>query len=123
MLLAVVSADEGGDHGLYHAGETATDLFETGDADAVVTDGDAAEPSSDTLYRVDFAESGDTTVELAIDADGPYALFTEHVPSEFGAELHSSDGPLEPEATERHSSRDHDGNGRDHGNSGDDHDH
>ncbi|QCS44837.1 hypothetical protein [Natrinema versiforme] len=112
MQFAFVSAEEGGDHGLYHAGETATDLFEHGDADVSVTDGETVQPSSDTLYRVDFADSGETTMELEVESGGYYSIFTAHVPDEFEAELLSEDGEeLSPDATERHSTHGHSDDG------------
>jgi zinc transport system substrate-binding protein len=41
VRLAFVPADEGGEHGLFHAGETATRLFEDGEAETAIADGDA----------------------------------------------------------------------------------
>ena len=132
MRLAFVPADEGDEHGLYHAGETATELFEADEADAVATDGDAIQPSSETLYRVDFESSGETTLELELESDGHYSIFTEHVPAEFDAELLTDAGDeVTPDVTERHSDHeghDHEDDGHDHGNdshnhSTEDHDH
>lgn len=108
MHFAYISAQEGGDHGLFHAGETATTLFERGDADVSVTDGETVQPSSETLYRVDFADSGETTMELEVESDGYYSILTAHVPAEFDAELLSEVGSeMTPDATERHSAHDH----------------
>ncbi|ELY63081.1 hypothetical protein [Natrinema versiforme] len=112
MQFAFVSANDDGDHGLYHAGETATDLFERGEADVTVTDGQTVQPSSDTLYRVDFADSGETTIELEVESGGNYSIFTAHVPAEFEAKLRSeSDAELTPDTTERHSVHDHSDDG------------
>ncbi|WP_247004234.1 hypothetical protein [Halosolutus gelatinilyticus] len=117
MHLAVVPTDESGDHGLFHAGETATGLFEEDEAGTVVADGDAVQPSSDTLYRVDFEPSGETTIELRVASDGFYSIFTAHVPEEFEAELRSeADDEVTPIVTELHSSHSH-------GNESHDHDH
>lgn len=107
MRFAVLPTDEGDEHGFFHAGETATELFEgTGTR---VTEGDTVEPSSETLYRVEFAESGETTITLDSAADGYYSVFTAHVPAEFDAELRSEQGAeITPEMTERHASHGHD---------------
>lgn len=106
MRLAFVPADEGGEHGLFHTGETATELFET-EGDTVVADGDTLQPSAETLYRVDF--------------ESYYALFTAHVPDEFEAELRSETGDeVLANVTEVHSSHSH---GDDHNHSNDDHSH
>ncbi|ADB59164.1 hypothetical protein Htur_0263 [Haloterrigena turkmenica DSM 5511] len=108
MHLAIVPTDEDGDHGLFHAGETATELFENGEADTV-SDGDTVQPSSETLYRVDFESEGETTIELEIESDGLYSLFTAHDPDEFDAALRSETGEeLTPTVTEEHSSHSHD---------------
>jgi len=108
MRFAVVPTDDGDGHGFFHAGETATGLFEgTGTR---VTNGDTIEPSSDRLYRIEFAESGETAVTLDKLKDGYYSVFTAHVPAEFDAELRSEQGAeITPEMTERHTSHDHDG--------------
>lgn len=109
MHLAIVPADEGGEHGLFHAGETATELFESDEADASVSDGDTVQPSSETLYRVGFEAEGETTIELEVESDGRYSLFTAHVPDEFDAALRSETGEeLTPTVTEQHSSHSHD---------------
>ncbi|WP_121743039.1 hypothetical protein [Natronorubrum halophilum] len=119
MRLAVVPADEGGEHGLFHAGETATELFEKAEADTVLTDGDTTRPSADRLYRVDFESDGETTIELRVESDGYYSIVTEHVPAEFEAELRSeTGGEMTTDVTEPHSSHSH---GED--DHGDDHDH
>jgi zinc transport system substrate-binding protein len=108
MRLAFVPAEGGSDHDLFHAGETATELFETEQADTVVTDGNRIQPSSETLYRVDFEPAGETTFDLRVESSGHYSLFTAHVPSEFEAELLSDTGEeLAPAVTERHSDHDH----------------
>ena len=108
MLLALLPGDDGGDHGLFHAGETATELFEAGEPESTLADGDTAHPSSDALYRLEFGDDGETTIELDLESDGYYAIFTEHVPAEFDAELRSESGDeIRPDATERHSDHDH----------------
>lgn len=115
MLLALVPTDESGEHGLYHAGETATELFEKEESDTVITDGTSFEPSEDTLYRVDFADTGETEIHPQIDTEGEYSIFTAHVPDEFDADLHSEDGErLTPSVSETHSSHDHGDDGHDH---------
>ena len=109
MHLAIVPTDEDGEHGLFHAGETATELFESDGATAPVSDGDAVQPSSETLYHVDFESEGETTIELEVESDGLYSLFTAHVPDEFDAELRSETGEeLTPTVTEQRSSHGHD---------------
>ncbi|WP_242695632.1 hypothetical protein [Halomontanus rarus] len=127
MRLAFVPADEGGEHGLFHAGEAATELFEAG-ADAVATDGDTLQPSAETLYRVDFESSGKTTMTLRVESERYYGLFTAHVPDEFEAELRSETGDeMLANVTEVHSSHshgdDHTHSNDDHSNSDDDHNH
>ena len=47
------------------------------------------------LYRLDL-EPGEEWFEVKIEHPGTYALFTEHRPEEFGAELRGPDGPLAP---------------------------
>ena len=117
MLLALLPEDEGGDHGLYHAGETATEPFEGEEPESTLADGDTVQPSSDALYRLEFADDGETTIELEVESDGHYAIFTEHVPAEFDAELRSGSGEeIRPDATELHSDHDR-------GNSETDHEH
>lgn len=120
MRLAFVPADEGDEHGLFHAGETATELFET-EVDTVATDGDTLQPSAEALYRVDFESSGETTMTLRVDSESYYALFTAHVPDEFEPELRSETGDeVLANVTEVHSSHSH---GDDHNHSDDDHSH
>ncbi|WP_114577902.1 hypothetical protein [Saliphagus sp. LR7] len=122
MDLAFVPAEESDDHGLFHAGETATELFEADDADTVVSDGDAIRPSSETLYRIEFESAGETTIELRVGSDGSYSMFTAHVPDEFDAELRAPAGDeMAPEATELRSGHDHGNDDHDHEN--DSHDH
>lgn len=83
-------------------------MFEASDADTVVADGDTIRPSSEALYRVEFEFSGETTIELSVNSNGPYSIFTAHVPDEFDAELRSEIGDeMTPDATEQHSSHDH----------------
>lgn len=108
MRLACIPTDENDEHGLFHAGETATELFEKAEADTVVTTGDTIQPSDETLYRVDFASPGETTMDLNIESGEYHSVFTEHVPEEFEAELRSeADGAVTPTVTELHSSHDH----------------
>ena len=48
------------------------------------------------LYRLDLLEPREEWFEVKIERPGDYALFTEHRPEEFGAELRGPDGSLAP---------------------------
>ena len=101
MQLAIVPTDEGGDHGLHHAEETATHLYGNHDTHTPAEGGTTLVPSSETLYQLQFAESGETMFTVDIESEGHYVLFAQHVPSEFDASLADGSGStVEPELTE-----------------------
>ena len=102
MSLAVLTTDEGGDHGIERVEETARELYASEhETHTAVEDGDTLTPSRGSLYVLEFADSGETNVTFDIDADGHYVLFSQHVPAEFDATLTDSGGAvIEPEASE-----------------------
>nr|WP_313696060.1 CbtA family protein [Halobaculum sp. XH14] len=101
MHLAVLGSAQSGQESIHDTEGTAETLYGDHDAAAAVGDGGSVQPSAETLYDLQFAESGGTTVTLEIGEAGSYVLFTEHVPSEFGAALTDESGAVvEPEATE-----------------------
>ena len=108
MQLAVVPTDEGGDHGLHHAEETATHLYGNHETHTPAEGGTALTPASDTLYHLRFADSGETRFTVDIESAGHYVLFAQHAPSEFDASLVDGSGStVEPELTESASSHSH----------------
>ncbi|SEO51307.1 zinc transport system substrate-binding protein [Halorientalis persicus] len=117
MHLAVLATDEGGDHGIHHVEETAHSLYESGhDAHTPVEAEGTLTPSSESLYTLQFAESGTTNYRLQIESDGHYVLFAQHVPSEFSATLSNESGTsVSPEVTEIAGGHEHEG---DHGHEG-----
>ena len=125
MQLAVLTTDEGGDHGIHHVEETAIQLYGSDhDAHTAVEDGGTLTASTDTLYRLEFADSGETTFSLEIETEGHYVLFGQHMPAEFEAVLTDSSGStVEPEVTEAAGDHNHgEENEHDH-ESEDEHDH
>jgi zinc transport system substrate-binding protein len=117
MHLAVLATEEGGDHGIHHDEETAHSLYESGhDAHTSVEAGGTLAPSSESLYTLQFAESGTTSYRLQIESAGHYVLFAQHVPSEFSATLSNESGTsVSPEVTETAGGHEHEG---DHGHEG-----
>ena len=111
MHLAVLETDEGGDHGIHHVEETAHTLYESDhDAHSEVQTGGTLTPSSESLYHLQFADSGESTYTLDIPSSGHYVLFSQHVPSEFDAALTDESGSsVDPEVTESAGGHDHDG--------------
>jgi len=111
MQLAVLETEEGGDHGIHHVEETAHTLYESDhDAHSEVQTGDTLTPSSETLYHLQFADSGESTYTLDIPSSGHYVLFSQHVPSEFDAALTDESGSsVDPEVTESAGGHDHSG--------------
>jgi zinc transport system substrate-binding protein len=125
MQLAVLTTDEGGDHGIHHVEETATQLYGSDhDAQTAVEDGGTLTPSTETLYHLQFVDSGETTFSLDIESEGHYVLFGQHMPAEFDAVLADSSGSaVEPEVTEAAGSHNH-GEETEHDHEGEDeHDH
>lgn len=109
MSLAVLATDDGGDHGIEHVKETAKELY-TSDhgTHTVVEDGETLTPSQESLYILEFADSGETNFTLDIDTEGHYVLFSQHVPAEFDAALTDSGGAaIEPETSETAGGHDH----------------
>jgi zinc transport system substrate-binding protein len=124
MQLAVVTTDEGGDHGIHHVEETATALYGNSDTHTPVEDGGTLTPSSEVLYHLQFADSGETTFTLDIETEGHYVLFGQHVPAEFDASLTDDSGSaIDPEVTETAGEHGHEGEGDHEGEHGDGHDH
>jgi len=128
MSLAVLATDEGGDHGIEHVEGTARELYTSDhETHTAVKNGDTLTPSQESLYVLEFADSGETNFSLDIDTEGHYVLFSQHVPAEFDAALTDSGGAvIEPEASETAGGHDHesedehdheeeDGHGHDHG--------
>jgi zinc transport system substrate-binding protein len=111
MQLAVLETDEGGDHGIHHVEETAHTLYESDhDAHSEVQTGGTLTPSSESLYHLQFADSGASTYTLDIPSSGHYVLFSQHVPSEFDAALTDDSGSsVDPEVTESAGGHDHEG--------------
>jgi len=124
MQLAVVPTDEGGDHGLHHAEESAHHVYDNPETHTPAEGGTTLTPSGDTLYHLQFADSGETRFTLDIESEGHYVLFAQHAPSEFDASLMNESGSaVEPELTESAGGHDHEEegghdheeeNGRDH---------
>lgn len=101
MHLAVLRSDETGQEAIHATEGTAGDLYGNHDSAAAVGDGGTLSPASDTLYDLQFADSGETTFTLDIERAGSYVLYAEHVPSEFDASLTSESGAaVEPAVTE-----------------------
>jgi len=110
MQLAAIPTEEGGDHGIHHVEETATTLYGDHDTYSPVEDGGRLTPSSEALYHLQFADSGETTFTLDIETEGHYVLFGQHVPAEFDATLTDSSGSaIEPEVTETAGEHEHEG--------------
>ncbi|OLZ39412.1 zinc ABC transporter substrate-binding protein [Natrinema saccharevitans] len=110
MQLAVLETEEGGDHGIHHAEEAATHLYGNHDTHTPVEDGGTLTPSSEALYHLRFADSGETTFTLDVETEGHYVLFGQHVPAEFDATLTDDSGSaIEPEVTESAGEHDHGG--------------
>ncbi|WP_166377208.1 metal ABC transporter substrate-binding protein [Halorubrum sp. BOL3-1] len=109
MSLAVLATDEGGDHGIEHVEETARELYASDhETHTVVKDEDTLSPSQDSLYILEFSDSGETNFSLDIDTEGHYVLFSQHVPAEFAAALTDSGGAaIEPETSETAGGHDH----------------
>ena len=109
MQLAVLTTDEGGDHGIHHVEETATQLYGSDhDAHTPVEDGGTLTPSDETLYHLEFADSGETTFSLEIETEGHYVLFGQHMPAEFDAVITDNSGStVEPEVTEAAGNHNH----------------
>ena len=128
MQLAVLETDEGGDHGVHHVEETAHTLYESDhDAHSEIQTGGTLTPSSESLYHLQFADSGASTYTLDIPSSGHYVLFSQHVPSEFDAALTDDSGSsVDPEVTESAGGHDHEGEhetGTHEGEDGHGHDH
>jgi zinc transport system substrate-binding protein len=113
MHLAVLETEEGGDHGIHHVEETATTLYGTDhDTHTEVENGGTLTPSSESLYHLQFADSGETTFTLEVEAEGHYVLFGQHDPSEFDAMLTDNSGSaVEPEVTETAGEHGHEDDG------------
>ncbi|SDD62316.1 metal ABC transporter substrate-binding protein [Natrinema hispanicum] len=109
MHLAVLSTDEGGDHGIHHVEETAHSLYESDHSSHTTVEADGTlSPSSESLYTLEFAENGATTYTLQVESEGHYVLFAQHVPSEFNAALSNEGGAsVTPEVTEAVGGHDH----------------
>jgi zinc transport system substrate-binding protein len=110
MQLAVLETEEGGEHGVHHAEETATELYGNEDTHTPVESGGTLAPSSESLYHLQFADSGETEFTLDIESNGHYVLFSQHVPAEFDAVL-SDDGwaTIDHELTETAGEHGHEG--------------
>ncbi|WP_251330269.1 metal ABC transporter substrate-binding protein [Haloplanus pelagicus] len=120
MQLAVIATEEGGDHGIHHVEETATTLYDDHDTHTPVEDGGTLTPSSEALYHLQFADSGETTFTLDTETEGHYVLFAQHAPAEFDATLTDGSGSaIDPEVTETAGGHGHDGEGEHEG----EHDH
>ena len=120
MQLAVIATEEGGDHGIHHVEETATTLYGDHDTHTPVEGGETLTPSSESLYHLQFADSGETTFSLDIETEGHYVLFAQHAPAEFDATLTNGSGSaIEPEVTETAGEHGHEGDGEHEG----EHDH
>ncbi|KTG10565.1 zinc ABC transporter substrate-binding protein [Haloprofundus marisrubri] len=113
MHLAVLKTEEGGDHGIHRVEEAATHLYGTDhDTHTEVQDDGTLTSSSETLYHLQFADSGETTFTLDIEAEGHYVLFGQHVPAEFDATLTDTSGSVvEPEVTETTGEHGHESGG------------
>jgi zinc transport system substrate-binding protein len=113
MHLAVLETEEDGDHGIHHVEETATTLYGTDhDTHTEVENDGTLTPSSETLYHLRFAESGETTFTLDIETEGHYVLFAQHVPAEFDATLTDGSGSVvDPEVAETAGEHGHEGEG------------
>ena len=111
MHLAVLATEEGGDHGIHHVEETTHSLYESGhDTHTSVEAGGTLTPSSESLYTLQFAESGTTSYRLHIKSAGHYVLFAQHVPSEFSATLSNESGTsVSPEVAETAGGHEHEG--------------
>jgi len=110
MQLAVLPTEEGGDHGIHHVEETAKHLYGDHDTHTPVEGGETLTPSSESLYHLQFAESGETTFSLDIETEGHYVLFGQHVPAEFDATLTDGSGSaVDPEVTEGPGNHEHEG--------------
>ncbi|SDK13563.1 zinc transport system substrate-binding protein [Halovenus aranensis] len=119
MQLAVIATEEGGDHGIHHVEETATTLYGDHDTHTPVEGGETLTPSSESLYHLQFADSGGTTFSLDIETEGHYVLFAQHAPAEFDATLTNGSGSaIEPEVTETAGEHGHEGDGEHEGEHG-----
>lgn len=108
MQVAVLPTDEGGDHGIHHVEEAAKHLYGDHDTHTPVDGGETLVPSSEALYHLRLADSGETTFTLDVESEGHYVLFAQHVPAEFDATLTDGSGSaLEPEVTERAGGHEH----------------
>lgn len=94
MAAAIVPFVSGDEAGLKTATEAAVRVF-SGDETAVKA-GTTLTPG-ETLYQLDLPPTGGNSFPVAIPKAGFYALFTEHHPDEFFAELRTAAGKkLEP---------------------------
>jgi len=119
MQLAVIATEEGGDHGIHHVEETATTLYGDHDTHTPVEGGGTLTPSSESLYHLQFADSGETTFSIDIETEGHYVLFAQHAPAEFDATLTDGSGSvIEPEVTESAGGHGHEGDGEHEGEHG-----
>ncbi|GAB3320064.1 metal ABC transporter substrate-binding protein [Haloplanus salinarum] len=120
MQLAVIATEEGGDHGIHHVEETATTLYDDHDTHTPVEDVGTLTPSSEALYHLQFADSGETTFTLDTETEGHYVLFAQHAPAEFDATLTNGSGSaIDPEVTETAGGHGYEGDGEHEG----EHDH
>lgn len=129
MQLAVIATEEGGDHGIHHVEGTATTLYGDHDTHTPVEDSGTLTPSSEALYHLQFADSGETTFALDIETEGHYVLFAQHAPTEFDATVTDGSGSaIEPQVTESagghdHEEETHEGESDHEGEEGHSHDH
>jgi len=102
MSLAVLSTDEGGDHGIEHVEESAKQLYESDhESHTVIEGGGTITPTAESLSVLEFSDSGETVFTLDIDTEGHYVLFSQHVPAEFNATLTDDSGTtIEAEVSE-----------------------
>lgn len=116
MHLAVLRTDASGQESIHTTEGTAEDLYGRHDSATSVADGERLSAAPDTLYDLQFAESGATTFTIEITQEGQYVLFTEHAPSEFDATLTSESGAtVHPDVTEGGGAHGHEAEGGDGG--------
>jgi zinc transporter ZupT len=135
MKVAIIETDDLDAHGIEEKEEKAKSLF-NGTA-IEVTARSTTELSAGVLYNLKVnAESFLSTYIIHVDKTSPYAVFTEHAPTEFEDKYHCLKDPkgadVEFVATEKHEGNDahaghkdhdEDHNGHDHGDAHDGHDH
>ncbi len=90
---AVLIPVEAASPGALETAQDAAMLAFSGEKNGLVTGGTITPDGR--LYRLDL-EPREEWFEVKIERPGNYALFTEHRPEEFKAELRGSDGPLAP---------------------------